>query len=66
MSSSRSWSQNVNVERYLPIDPSMRSEGEFLVDYIYEQPPAEILRALLPRYVEVQVFRAMLESQAAE
>ncbi len=36
------------------------------VDYIYEQPPAEILARLLPRYVQTQVFRAMLESSAAE
>lgn len=36
------------------------------VDYIYEQPPAEIFSRLLPRYVETQVFRAMLESSAAE
>jgi F-type H+-transporting ATPase subunit gamma len=36
------------------------------VDYIYEQPPAELFRALLPKFVEVQVFRALLESGAAE
>lgn len=58
--------QNVKVERYLPIEPRVAAEGEFQADYIYEQPPAEILRTLLPRYVEVQVFRALLESQAAE
>ena len=58
--------QNVKVERYLPIEPVVPSEGEFLADYIYEQSPAEILRTLLPRYVEVEVFRALLESQAAE
>jgi len=58
--------QNVKVERYLPIEPISPPEGEFLVDYIYEQPPADILRTLLPRYLEVQVFRALLESQAAE
>ena len=58
--------QNVKVERYLPVDPLVPPEGEFLADYIYEQPPAEILKTLLPRYVEVQVFRALLESQAAE
>ena len=58
--------QNVKVERYLPIEPVAPPEGEFLADYIYEQPPAEILKTLLPRYVEVQVFRALLESQAAE
>lgn len=58
--------QNVKVERYLPVEPLTAPEGEFLADYIYEQPPAEILKALLPRYVEIQVFRALLESQAAE
>jgi F-type H+-transporting ATPase subunit gamma len=36
------------------------------VDYIYEQPPSELFADLLPRYVEVQVFRALLESAAAE
>jgi F-type H+-transporting ATPase subunit gamma len=58
--------QNVKVERYLPVEPQVATEGEFQADYIYEQPPAEILKTLLPRYVEVQVFRALLESQAAE
>jgi F-type H+-transporting ATPase subunit gamma len=58
--------QNVKVERYLPIEPISAPKGEFLVDYIYEQPPADILRTLLPRYVEIEVFRALLESQAAE
>jgi F-type H+-transporting ATPase subunit gamma len=35
------------------------------VDYIYEQPPEELLRALLPRYVEMEIYRAMLESISA-
>jgi F-type H+-transporting ATPase subunit gamma len=36
------------------------------VDYIYEQPAAVLFRALLPRYVVAQIYRAMLESVAAE
>ena len=40
--------------------------GTSQVDYIYEQPPDELFRALLPRYVTVQIFRALLESIAAE
>jgi F-type H+-transporting ATPase subunit gamma len=36
------------------------------VDYIYEQPEQQILDRLLPRYVETQILRAMLESCAAE
>jgi F-type H+-transporting ATPase subunit gamma len=36
------------------------------VDYIYEQRPEELFRALLPKYVAIQIFRALLESMAAE
>jgi F-type H+-transporting ATPase subunit gamma len=58
--------QRLTVERYLPIPPfSPPSPSQALIDYIYEQPPEEIFRALLPRYVEVEVYRALLESQAA-
>jgi F-type H+-transporting ATPase subunit gamma len=40
--------------------------GTAQVDYIYEQPPAELFRALLPKYVAIQIFRALMESVAAE
>ena len=40
--------------------------GMAQVDYIYEQRPEELFRALLPKYVAIQVFRALLESVAAE
>jgi F-type H+-transporting ATPase subunit gamma len=36
------------------------------IDYIYEQPPEEIFHDMLPRYVVLQLFQAMLESVAAE
>jgi F-type H+-transporting ATPase subunit gamma len=36
------------------------------VDYIYEEPPEELFRALLPKYVAVEIFHGMLESVAAE
>jgi F-type H+-transporting ATPase subunit gamma len=36
------------------------------VDYIYEQAPEELFRSLLPKYVGIQIFRALLESVAAE
>jgi F-type H+-transporting ATPase subunit gamma len=41
-------------------------EGNEEINYIYEQPPAELLGSLLPRYVEMQVYKAMIESFAAE
>jgi len=40
--------------------------GTAQVDYIYEQPPDQLFRALLPKYVSIQIFRALLESVAAE
>ena len=40
--------------------------GSEQVDYIYEQPPDKLFRALLPKYVSIQIFHALLESVAAE
>ena len=58
--------QRLRVERYLPVKPVAPAQGEALIDYIYEQLPQEIFSVLLPRYVEIEVYRALLESQAAE
>ena len=41
------------------------SDPRAQIDYLYEPSPAEIFNQLLPRYVEVQVYRALLESNAA-
>jgi F-type H+-transporting ATPase subunit gamma len=62
---------NLTVEKLLPVDPEQVKEGaegqaSSQVDYIYEQPEEQLLDKLLPRYVESQVQRAMLESSAAE
>jgi F-type H+-transporting ATPase subunit gamma len=48
-------------ENKKPVTPN-----ETPIDYIYEQPEEQILAKLLPRYVETQILRAMLESSAAE
>jgi F-type H+-transporting ATPase subunit gamma len=40
--------------------------GTAEVDYIYDQPPAQIFDAILPRYITSQLYHAMLESVAAE
>ena len=58
--------QRLTRERYLPIKPMTPTAGEALIDYIYEEPASEIFGVLLPRYVEVEVYRALLESAAAE
>ena len=36
------------------------------VDYIYEQPPAQLFREILPKYIGIQIFHALMESVAAE
>jgi F-type H+-transporting ATPase subunit gamma len=70
-------SQRVILKQILPIgtesfgaaptiEASTQDQPEVLIDYLYEQPPAEILGALLPAYVENQVFHALLESTASE
>jgi F-type H+-transporting ATPase subunit gamma len=66
-------SQRVVVEQILPVvrvEEAGGEEGEAaapsLVGYVYEQPPAEIFSQLLPRLVETQIYRALLESVASE
>lgn len=65
--------QRVVLEQLLPVsrakeeEPDVKATGPIsLVDYIYEQPPAEMFGQLLPRLVETQVFRALIESVASE
>jgi F-type H+-transporting ATPase subunit gamma len=64
--------QHTTVQQLLPISRSVESEetgaapAEEMKEYIYEQPPAEIFGRLLPRLVETQIFRALLESIASE
>ena len=62
--------QEIVAEQLLPIfglrpaeEPTPR---EIFIDYLYEQPPAEIFGRLLPRYVEAEIYRVLLESAASE
>ncbi len=58
--------QRVMVKDLLPIEPLKVDSDYYAVEYIYEPSAAAILSELLPRYVEVQIFRALLESLAGE
>jgi F-type H+-transporting ATPase subunit gamma len=68
-------SQRLVVETLLPIPrgdvegaaepPGRPGQAETLVDYLYEPAPEQIFNQLLPRHVEVQIYRALLESNAA-
>ena len=64
---------NLVVEKLLPVEkvesaeePSAEGQASTKTDYIYEQPKEKLLDSLLPRYIETQILRAMLESSAAE
>jgi F-type H+-transporting ATPase subunit gamma len=58
--------QRLVVDRLLPIERHALSPRQPPFDYLYEPEPAGIFASLLPRHVEVQVWKALLESQAAE
>ena len=57
-------SQTIVVKRMLPVKIPESAAGSR--EYIYEQPPEEIFRTLLPKYVETNIYQAMVESGAAE
>ena len=65
-------SADLTVEKLLPVEKISTGEeteaeaASSQIDYIYEQPEQQLLSRLLPRYVETQVLRTMLESCAAE
>ncbi len=57
--------QNAVVEQLLPVRPSdLRPQDQ--VGYIYEPNPADVLSDLLPRYMEMQIYHALLEGIASE
>jgi F-type H+-transporting ATPase subunit gamma len=58
--------QRVVVERLLPIERRAVDPQAPGMDYLYEPGPAKIFAEMLPKHVEVQVWRALLESSAAE
>ena len=65
--------QRVVVEQLLPVSSATEtaagadpSQPAPMKEYIYEQPPAEIFGRMLPRLIETQIFRALLESIASE
>jgi F-type H+-transporting ATPase subunit gamma len=64
-------SQRVVVEQLLPVSRVEEAAADAgapqtFIEYVYEQPPEEIFSQLLPRLVETQIYRALLESVASE
>jgi F-type H+-transporting ATPase subunit gamma len=60
-------SQDITFQQLLPVEPEVKTlADETPVEYIYEPSVAELLAEILPKNIEVQIFKAMLESVAAE
>jgi F-type H+-transporting ATPase subunit gamma len=58
-------SQKLSVMQLLPVKLDAEANKAEYKDYIYEQSPVDMLDQLMPRYVEVAVFRALLETIAS-
>lgn len=58
--------QVITVDQLLPVVPKEVEEGAHVAEYIYEPSRGEVLDQLLPKYVEVRIFRGLLESVASE
>ena len=56
--------QRLVVSRILPVE--LPPAAETAIEFIFEQPPAQMLDKLLPRYVEITIYQALLESGAAQ
>ena len=57
--------QEATLRRVLPVEPP-EAAREVAADFLYEPEPKDVLDALLPRYIEAQVYRAVLENLASE
>ena len=58
--------QNVVIEQFLPIVGIETGESKSQVDYLYEPEREQLLDTLLPRHLNIQMWRILLESNAAE
>ncbi|MBE9532076.1 MAG: ATP synthase F1 subunit gamma [Proteobacteria bacterium] len=57
--------QTPTIQKILPMEPE-EGETEDQRELLFEPSPMEVLDSLLPKYVEGQIFRALLESAASE
>jgi F-type H+-transporting ATPase subunit gamma len=56
--------QEPTMIQLIPVQPPEQAEGA--INYEYEPEPGDVLYNLLPRYIEVQIYQALLESKASE
>ena len=58
--------QEPTIRRLLPLEPEAERANEAAVQYLFEPDPAEVMNLIVPRFIEVAVFQAILESKASQ
>ena len=58
--------QEPTVRRLLPPEPEAEKAEEAAVQYLFEPDPAEVMNRIIPRFIEVAVYQAVLESKASQ
>ena len=58
--------QEPTIRRLLPLEPEAERAKEAAVQYLFEPDPAEVMNLIVPRFIEVAVFQAILESKASQ
>ena len=59
-------SQDVMIEQFLPIEPSVQEDNTSAGDYIFEPSKSEIVSDMIPKSLMIQLFKAILDSHASE
>ena len=58
--------QEPTIRRLLPLEPEAERAHEDRVQYLFEPDPAEVMNLIVPRFIEVAVYQAILESKASQ
>jgi F-type H+-transporting ATPase subunit gamma len=58
--------QEPTIRRLLPLEPEVERAKEETVQYLFEPDPAEVMNQIVPRFIEVAVYQAILESKASQ
>jgi len=58
--------QEPTIRRLLPLEPEAERAKEATIQYLFEPDPAEVMNQIVPRFIEVAVYQAILESKASQ
>jgi len=58
--------QEPTIRRLLPLEPEAERAKEATIQYLFEPDPADVMNQIVPRFIEVAVYQAILESKASQ